>query len=140
MPAETRVACYQLLTERSYPPGRVVLAAAPAAMGYVGPREAICRENYGCSHFIVGRDRAGVGGFYGIYDFFEQSFFCRAYGQMATAKTCPHRDEHHVTLSGTKLRQPLSRGERPLSELSRPEIAELLIGPYSKDEPRFCSG
>jgi sulfate adenylyltransferase len=155
VPAETRVACYRLLIERYYPPGRVLLAAFPAAMRYAGPREAIwhalCRKNYGCSHFIVGRDHAGVGGFYGTYDsqrafrhfapgelaieplFFERSFFCRACGQMATAKTCPHPDDHHVALSGTKVRQLLSRGERPPTELSRPEIADLLIGAYGRD-------
>jgi sulfate adenylyltransferase len=152
VPVETRVACYRVLVERYYPPGRVVLATFPAVMRYAGPREAIwhaiCRKNYGCSHFIVGRDHAGVGHYYGTYDaqraferfapgelgieplFFEQSFFCRACGQMATAKTCPHRSEHHIALSGTRLRQLLSRGERPPSELSRPEIADLLIGAY----------
>jgi sulfate adenylyltransferase len=161
VPAATRVACYRVLIERYYPRGRVILAAFPAAMRYAGPREAIwhaiCRKNYGCSHFIVGRDHAGVGGFYGTYDaqrafgrfapgelgieplFFEQSFFCRACGQMATAKTCPHPDDHHVALSGTKLRQLLSRGERPPLELSRPEIADLLIGAYGRQEAQVAA-
>jgi len=154
VPAETRIACYELFVQSYFPPDRVVLATFPAAMRYAGPREAIwhalARKNYGCSHFIVGRDHAGVGGYYGVYDaqrafesfapgelgiepvFFEQSFFCRACGQMATSKTCPHSSEHHVSLSGTKMRELLSRGQQPPIEISRPEVAQLLIGAYRR--------
>lgn len=154
IPAEVRMKCYQTLIENYYPSEKVVLKVYPMEMRYAGPKEAvlhaIIRQNFGCTHLIVGRDHAGVGDYYGPFEahdllskidkkelyiqpfFMDIAYWCKKCGSMASPRTCPHDSKDHLLISGTELREMLKRGDKPPEEFSRPEVLDILLEYYSK--------
>lgn len=152
IPADIRMACYQVLLDNYYPKDRVLLKVYPMEMRYAGPKEAvlhaIIRQNYGCSHIIIGRDHAGVGDYYGPFDAqdifdsipdndlkikpvkMDWTFYCSKCSSMASFKTCPHDKSFHKLISGTKLRQMLASAKRPPNYITRPEVSDILIDYY----------
>jgi ATP sulfurylase len=148
VPSEVRLRCYRALVHHYFPPERVILSVFPGAMRYAGPREAafhaLVRKNYGCTHFIVGRDAAGVGRYYAPYAahdllrsfnrdefgieplFFTETFFCRRCDAVASMKTCPHGEADRMVLSGTRVRELLRSGDPLPPEFTRPEVAAVL--------------
>lgn len=156
IPPTVRIRTYHAILRRWYPKTRVFLGAYTGPMRYAGPREAmlhaLVRRNYGATHFIVGRNHAGVGDFYGPYDahhllqrftpdelgiqplFYEDAFYCQQCASMASTKTCPHPSESHVTLSGSEIRSRLRSGYPIPPEFSRTEVTEILQAYYDEHE------
>ena len=154
IPGPIRIKCYEALLDNYYPSGRAVLKVYPMEMRYAGPKEAvlhaIIRQNYGCTHIIIGRDHAGVGNFYGAFDAqdifatlkdsdllikpvkMDWTFYCESCGGMASFKTCPHPSKDHKMISGTRLREMLSNGQYPPEYITRKEVSDILIDYYRK--------
>jgi sulfate adenylyltransferase len=154
IPAGVRMDCYRVMLDNYFPQDRVVLRVYPMEMRYAGPREAllhaVIRQNFGCSHLIIGRDHAGVGNYYGPFDaqqIFDRlqpddlhikplkldwTFWCQACDAMASMKTCPHGKEDRLLISGTKLREMLAAGETPPEHYSRPEVIDILLRHYQE--------
>jgi sulfate adenylyltransferase len=157
IPAEVRTRAIQAMLDNYFKPNIAIQAGYPIEMRYAGPREALIhaliRQNFGCSHLVVGRDHAGVGSYYGPFDaqhIFDElwdgallckplkidvTFYCFRCGGMATAKTCPHDAKHHLSVSGTRQREMLSKGEDIPIEFSRPEVVAVLKEYYKSLEP-----
>ena len=155
IPVELRLRCYQVLVDQYLPREHVLFGVLPAWMRYGGPREAVfhalMRKNFGCTHFIVGRDHAGVGNYYGPFDahclleslssdglnieplFFDEVYYCRRCGSLATRKSCGHGPEERLVLSGTQVRQRLREGLPLPVEFTRPEVAEILAEAYQSN-------